>query len=156
MKRLMVLAILLLTAVLLPAPVPASHASAPDIASGGGRGTVDGTSPFSQFGFEVARHPDGSVTGHFNCLMAGASEFPGFDLMAVRGEVTEAVFTGTTVTFQGAGMFQTGNQGKSPATFRVVVTDGGPGVGTLQLTLLTPFEFVLPTEQVLNGVIDTN
>jgi hypothetical protein len=52
-------------------------------------------------------------------------------------------------------MFQTGNQGKSPATFRVVVTEGGPSVGTLHLTLLTPFEFVLPTEHVLNGQIDT-
>jgi hypothetical protein len=156
MKRLMVLVSLLL-ATLLPAVLPApAHASAPDVASGGGRGTVDGTTPFSQFGFQVARHVDGSVTGHFNCLMAGASEFPGFDLMAVRGRVTDVVFSGDTVTFEGAGMFQTGNQGKSPATFRVVVTDGGPGVGTLQLTLLTPFVFVLPTEYVLNGRIDTD
>jgi len=88
--------------------------------------------------------------------MAGASEFPGFDLMAVRGQVTDALFTGDTVTFEGAGMLQTGNLGKSPATFRVVVTDGGPGVGTLQLTLVTPFEFVQPTEHVLNGRIDTD
>jgi hypothetical protein len=123
--------------------------------SGGGRGTVDGSTPFSQFGFQVTRHDDGSVTGHFNCLMAGASEFPGFDLMAVRGQVTDAVFAGDEVTFEGTGMFQTGNQGKSPATFRVVVTEGGPGEGTLQLTLLTPFEFVLPTEYVLDGQIDT-
>jgi hypothetical protein len=154
MKRLLVPASPLLAAALLSVALPAaSHASAPDIVSGGGRGTVDGTSPFSQFGFEVTRHPDGSVTGHFNCLMAGASEFPGFDLMAVRGQVTDAVATGDSVTFDGVGMFQTGNQGKSAATFRVVVTDGGPGVGTLQLTLLTPFEFVLPTEYVLNGKI---
>ena len=52
-------------------------------------------------------------------------------------------------------MFQTGNQGKSAATFRVVVTEGGPGDGTLQLTLVTPVEFVLPTEFVPNGRIDT-
>jgi hypothetical protein len=51
-------------------------------------------------------------------------------------------------------MFQTGNQGKSSATFHVVVTDGGPGVGTLQLTLITPFFFALPTEHVLNGQIN--
>jgi hypothetical protein len=157
MKRLTVLANLALTAALVPALVLAPvQASAPDIASGGGRGTVDGTAPFSQFGFAVAHHPDGSITGHFNCLMAGASEFPGFDLMAVRGQVTDAVFADGAVTFEGAGMFQTGNQGKSPATFRVVIGEGGPGVGTLQLTLLTPFEFVLPTEYVLNGRIDTD
>ena len=150
MKRQMVLASLALAAALVSAPV---QASAPDIASGGGRGTVDGSAPFSQFGFQVARHADGSVNGHFNCLMAGASEFPGFDLMAVRGQVTDAAFADDAVTFEGSGMFQTGNQGKSAATFRVVVTEGGPGVGTLQLTLLTPFEFVLPTEYVLNGEI---
>jgi len=156
-KRLLVLASLAVAAALVQALVLVPvQASAPETASGGGRGTVDGTAPFSQFGFQVARHPDGSVTGHFNCLMAGASEFPGFDLMAVRGQVTDAVFADGAVTFEGTGMFQTGNQGKSPATFRVVVTDGGPGVGTLQLTLLTPFEFVLPTEYVLNGQIDTD
>jgi len=153
MKRLLVLAAVLAAAATLVS-TPA-HAAAPQSVSGGGRGTVDGVTPFSQFGLQVARHADGSVTGHFNCLMAGASQFPGFDLMAVRGEVTDAVFAGDTVTFEGTGMFQTGNQGKSPATFRVVVTEGGPGVGTLHLTLLTPFEFVLPTEHVLNRQIDT-
>lgn len=88
--------------------------------------------------------------------MAGASEFPGFDLMAVRGQVTSAVITSEGATIEGYGMFQTGNQGKSAASFRVVVTEGGPGVGTVQLTLLTPFEFVLPTEYVLNGQIETH
>jgi len=48
--------------------------------------------------------------------MAGASEFPGFDLMALRGRVSDAVFADDSVTFQDAGMFQTGNQGKPPAT----------------------------------------
>lgn len=152
MRRVLALAAVVLAAVMLvAAPV---QAAAPDTVNGGGRGTVDGVTPFSQFGFQVSRHADGSVTGQFNCLMAGASEFPGFDLMAVRGRVTDAVFAGDKVTFEGTGMFQTGNQGKSPATFRVVVTAGGPGDGTLQLTLLTPFEFVLPTESVLNGRID--
>jgi hypothetical protein len=154
MRRVLALAAVVLAAVMLvAAPV---QAAAPDRVNGGGRGTVDGVTPFSQFGFQVSRHADGSVTGQFNCLMAGASEFPGFDLMAVRGRVTDAVFTGDEVTFEGTGMFQTGNQGKSPATFRVVVTEGGPGEGTLQLTLLTPFEFVLPTESVLNGRIDVH
>ena len=133
--------------------VPAAAAAGPTIANGGGRGTVDGGTPFSQFGFSVTRSADGSVQGNFNCLMAGASQVPGFTLMAVRGQVTSAAISGSTASFDGVGMFQTGNQGKSPATFHVEVTAGGPGVGTLQLTLLTPFVFVLPTEHVLNGQI---
>lgn len=143
-------ATLLVSAVLFVSP---AAAIGPTVADGGGRGTVDGTNPFSQFGFGVMRSADGIVQGQFNCLMAGASEFPGFDLMAVRGQVTSVAVSGNTATFEGAGMFQTGNQGKEPATFRVVVTEGGPGVGTFQLTLLTPFLFVLPTETVLNGGI---
>ena len=151
MRRLLILsATLLMLAVLFASP---AVAVGPTVATGGGRGTVDGTNPFSQFGFVVIRTADGAVQGHFNCLMAGASEFPGFDLMAVRGQITSMVVSGSTATFEGAGMFQTGNQGKEPATFRVVVTEGGPGVGTFQLTLLTPFLFVMPTETVLNGNI---
>ena len=123
-------------------------------ANGGGRGTVDGTSAFSDFGFGLTT--DGGVQGHFNCLMAGSSQFPGFTLMAVRGQVTNAVVAGGAASFDGVGMFQTGNQGKSPATFHVEVTAGGPGVGTLQLTLLTPFFFPLPTERVLVGQISVS
>jgi hypothetical protein len=49
--------------------------------------------------------------------------------------------------------WQTGPGGTSPATFHVEVTAGDPRVGTLHLTLLTPFLFALPTEQALNGQI---
>ena len=121
-------------------------------ANGGGRGTVDGTSAFSDFGFGVTSD-SGGVQGSFNCLMAGSSQFPGFTLMAVRGQITSATIVGDSASFDGAGMFQTGNQGKAPATFHVEVTAGGPGVGTLQLTLLTPFFFPLPVEHVLVGRI---
>ncbi len=135
----------------LTALVAAPVASAAE-ANGGGHGTVDGTTPFSQFGFGV-RSEGGALTGHFNCLMAGASEFAGFDLMAVRGEVETAVIGSASAVLRGSGMLQTGNQGKEPATFTVVVTEGGPGVGTLQLTLWTPFVFVLRVERVLDGRI---
>jgi hypothetical protein len=57
-------------------------------ANGGGRGTVDGTNAFSDFGFGVTVSDNG-VQGHFDCLMAGSSQFPGFTLMAVRGQVHE-------------------------------------------------------------------
>lgn len=148
MRRLFL--VLVLVAATLP---PAAVGNAPTSVNGGGRGTVDGVHAFSQFGFEVSKAADGSVRGRFNCLMAGSSQFPGFTLMAVRGQVSSLSISGDTATFEGSGMFQTGNQGKSAATFRVVVSDGGPGVGTLQLTLLTPFLFVLPTERVLAGHI---
>jgi hypothetical protein len=132
--------------------VPAAAAAGPSVANGGGHGT-DGIRPFSQFGFGVTRSADGSVHGHFNCLMAGATRFPGFTLMAVRGQVTSGTIGSDSASFDGAGMLQTGNQGKFPATFHVDVTAGGPGVGTLHLTLLTPFFFDLPIEQVMNGQI---
>jgi hypothetical protein len=136
--------------------VPVTAAAGPGIASGGGRGTDDGVRPFSDFGFNVTRSTNGSVQGNFNCLMAGSSQFPGFTLMAVRGQVTSAVIGASTASFDGVGMFQTGNQGKAPASFHVDVTAGGPGVGTLHLTLLTPFFFDLPTEDVLTGQISVH
>jgi hypothetical protein len=151
MKRLLFLS----AALILSATLSASPAAAggPTVVNGGGQGTVDvdGT-PFSQFGFAVTLSADGSVHGQFNCLMAGASEVPGFNLMAVRGQVTSVVVSGNTATFGGTGMLQTGNQGKQAATFEVVVTEGGPGVGTFELTVLTPF-LDLPPETVLNGQI---
>jgi len=148
MRRLItVVALLIAIAALAPSAVAGLTAN------GGGHGTVDGVTPFSQFGLGVTVADDGFVRGQFNCLMAGASQFPGFTLMAVRGRVTSAVMTASAATFDGVGMLQTGNLGKSDATFHVVVTEGGPGVGTLQLTLMTPFLFVIPTERVLNGQI---
>jgi opacity protein-like surface antigen len=136
---------------------PAAMGDAPRSVNGGGRGTVDGVTAFSQFGFQVSQRADGSVRGHFNCLMAGSSRFPPFTLMAVRGEVTSLSISAGTATFEGSGMLQTGNQGKAAATFEVVVTGGGPGAGTLKLTvqptLLTPFVVSLPIERVLDGHI---
>jgi hypothetical protein len=152
MKRLLgAFAALLAACSLVPA---ASSAAGPVAATGGGRGTVDGVHAFSDFGFSVMRSTDGSVTGHFNCLMAGSSQFPGFTLMAVRGQVTHAAMGADSASFDGVGMFLApGVFDKSAATFHAVVTAGGPGVGTLHLTLLTPMFFDLPVEHVLRGQI---
>jgi hypothetical protein len=148
---------LLLVFVLVAVCVTPAAANGPVHVNGGGRGTVDGVNAFSQFGFQVSQAADGSVRGHFNCLMAGSSRFDPFTLMAVRGEVTNLSISGSMATFEGSGMLQTGNQGKSPATFRVVVTEGGPGVGTLQLTASTVLGLVvLPTEDVLTGHISVS
>src|SRR5207248_11480252 len=59
--------------------VPVASAAGPAVVTGGGRGTAEDRT-FSQFGFNVTRSGDGSVQGHFNCLMAGSSQFPGFTL----------------------------------------------------------------------------
>ncbi len=66
MKRLLLsarplLGLAALAALLVPAP--SAPAAAPASANGGGPGTVDGTTPFSQFGFGVTRAADGTVRG---------------------------------------------------------------------------------------------
>jgi len=156
MRRLLLLLVLVLVPALLPS---AAVGGAPTNVNGGGRGTVDGVTPFSQFGFQVSQSANGSVHGHFNCLMAGSSQFPGFTLMAVRGQVTSLSVAGGTATFEGSGTLiaQTGSpEKKFPVTFQVVVSAGGPGVGTLKLTAFAPSPFgtvALPVEEVLEGHI---
>src|SRR5213076_2726415 len=97
MKRLVAALAVLLAACAL---VPVASAAGPAVVTGGGRGTAEGRT-FSQFGFNVTRSADGSVEGHFNCLMAGSSQFPGFTLMAVRGQVTSATISAGEATFDG-------------------------------------------------------
>jgi hypothetical protein len=147
MKRLVgALAVLLAACALVPTGSSAASAAGP--------ATVDGVHAFSDFGFSVMRSSTGAVEGHFNCLMAGSSQFPGFTLMAVRGQVTQATMGAGSASFDGVGTFLApGVFDKSPATFHVEVTAGGPGVGELHLTLLTPMFFDLPVEHVLYGQI---
>jgi hypothetical protein len=153
MRKLPVTVIALLVAAALgPAAAAASGAV---VANGGGIGTVNGTDPFSHFGFGVRFAEDGSARGHFTCLMAGNATFPSFEpLMKVDGDVT----TGTAdladgaAEFTGAGTLNLGPSGRTNAVFRVRVTSGGAGVGTLRLTVLDP-SFPLPTEHILSGRI---
>jgi hypothetical protein len=150
MKRL--LTVLLAVVVLAP-----GHAAAADSVqvTGGGRGTLDGVHPFSQFGFGVSIGEGSSARGHFTCLMAGSSVFPGFEpLMKVDGDVTwgSVDVAAGTAEFRGSGTLNLGPSGTMPAVFVVDVTEGGAGVGTLRLTVTTP-DFPLPTETVLHGRI---
>jgi hypothetical protein len=122
-------------------------------ANGGGIGTIDGVTPFSHFGFgvEVA----GTVEGQFNCLMAGNAAFGGFEpLMKVSGTIDAGAVNPalSTAEFFGSGTLNLGPSGQMAATFFVSVTEGGPGVGTLQLTVLSP-PFPVPLEHVLHGSI---
>jgi len=133
---------------------PAAVAAGPVVANGGGIGTLDGVTPFSHFGFGVT-FSGGSVQGQFNCLMAGNAAFPGFEpLMKVSGAVTSGTVNAAlgTAAFDGSGTLNLGPSGRMPATFHVEVREGGPGVGTLHLTVLSP-PFPVPPEHVLHGYI---
>jgi hypothetical protein len=147
------LAVLLSAVVVLSATAEASAGS--PMASGGGRGTVDGVTAFSQFGFAVQFSAAGAATGSFNCLMAGSSAFPGFEpLMKVSGSVTGGSVDAAarTASFTGSGTLNLGPSGRMEALFLVSVREGGPGVGKLHLTVLVPF-FPVPEETVLTGLI---
>ena len=129
-----------------------------------GDGDIDG----SQFGIGVTiRTEDGSAQGHFLCLMAGRSDILGLSLMAVQGPVNTGTDNGSgSVSFSGVGTVNLGNGTIfSDIPFNVTVTAGGPGVGTLQLTVIGAFDGVpgdtlpgngnydLPVETVASGRI---
>ena len=108
-----------------------------------GDGDVDG----SHFGFAAVIAGDGSAQGHFTCLMAGNANFLGLHLMAVQGPVTSGALNGRN--FSGTATVKVLN-GFGPGVqsifrnipFVVTVTPGGPGVATLQLTVLGVFDGV--------------
>jgi len=151
-KFLLAAAVLLTIGVLGPAT---AVARAPVVLSGGGTGTFDGIHPGSQFGMGVVFR-SGTVQGHFNCVMAGRSAVTGLRLMKVDGQVT----TGTpdtkagTATFGGTGTLHM-NNATSQVEFTVNVVRGGPGVGTLQLTITGPpvGSLKLDVEHVVTGQI---
>src|SRR6266487_2886714 len=130
-------------------------ARAPVVVSGGGTGTFDGVHPGSQFGMAVVFR-GANVQGHFNCVMAGRSAFAGLRLMKVDGQVTagSANTAAGTATFSGTGTLHMNNK-KSQVAFIVNVTRGGPGVGTLQLTINGPPVGSLPlkVEHVATGQV---
>src|SRR5437667_3851798 len=130
-------------------------ASGPVILSGGGTGTFDGVHPGSQFGFGVV-WGSGLVRGHFNCVMAGRSAVPGLRSMKVDGQVSagSANLAGGTATFSGTGTLHMDSK-TSQVAFTVRVKAGGPGVGTLQLTVngQPVGSLVLGVETVATGQI---
>ena len=128
-------------------------ARSPVVLSGGGTGTFDGIHPGSQFGMGVVFR-GATVGGHFNCVTAGRSAFAGLRLMKVDGRVTggSANAAAGTATFSGVGTLHM-NNARSQVAFTVNVTHGGPGIGTLQLTVNGPPVglFPLPVEHVATG-----
>lgn len=120
-----------------------------------GDGDIDG----SQFGMGVIIE-GGSAKGHFECLMAGRSDFGGLHLMAVEGQV-DAGSASTALgiaTFSGSGTLHIDGN-KEDVNFVVNVQEGGPGVGKLQLTVTGidtpgfPPAVTFPPETVASGRI---
>lgn len=141
--------------------------------TGGGTGTFgadldgDGDIDGSQFGIGVTIRADDSAKGHFLCLMAGRSDILGLPVMAVQGSVDTGSDNGDgSITFSGVGSANLGNGTIfNGVPFTVTVTAGGPGGGTLQLTVIGAFDGVpgdtalgndnydLPIETVASGRI---
>ncbi len=157
----------------------AASAATPAHVNGGGTTTFgadldgDGDIEASQFSLHVTIDPSGGVRGNFNCLMAGRSDILGLGLMAVRGAVASASIDGDTVTMHGtatviltrASALFGAPAVKMQAPFTAVATAGGPGAGTLRLTVLGAFDggpgdltlgngnYDLPTETLVSGQI---
>jgi hypothetical protein len=173
MKRLAILAALMLTMALTLSPLPVAAQGTTRV-TGGGTGTFnadldgDGDIDGSQFGMTVAILGGGAAKGHFMCLMAGRSDILGLHLMAVKGKVGDgSVNADGSVSFSGVGTVNLGNGTLiQDITFAVTVTAGGPGTGTLQLTVIGAFDGVpgdtlpgnsnydLPVETVRSGQIE--
>jgi len=164
------IAVLVLGVVLAAAGLASAPAAAANFTQAGGGGTGSwtpaGTPPASQFGMGIRFHGAGVADGHFECLMAGSSAFPGFQFMGVEGRATAGTASATagTASFSGTGTLlyhfdgAAGPTQKATVQFSVTVTEGGPGVGTLQLTV-TGVPFVpggvaaFPPEWVSSGQI---
>jgi hypothetical protein len=150
-----------------------TRAEAPTMVTGGGIGTFnadldgDGDIDGSHFGFAVITGPGSSARGHFMCQMAGNADVLGLKLMLVEGRISRASFDNDgSVTFSGVGSVNLANgtvfRGMA---FEVTVTPGGPGEGTMQLTVFGAFDgvagdiapgdgnYTLPVETVASGVI---
>jgi hypothetical protein len=155
--------------------VSPSWATQSTMVTGGGTGTFsadldgDGEVDGSHFGFAVVKNPGGSVLGHFMCQMAGDKDFLGLKLMLVEGRVFGAFFTPASVIFSGTGSVNLANGTVFRGIpFTVTVSAGGPGVGTMQLTVIGAFDGVpgdtipgdsnysLPVEKVATGLISIN
>lgn len=130
--------------------------------NGGGTGTFnadldgDGDIDGSQFGIGVNFLDGDSAKGHFQCLMAGRSDILGLPLMAVEGKVSSGgVNPDGGATFGGTARVNLGNGTIfEDVPFTVTVTAGGPGVGTLTLTVVGAFDGVPGDTEVGNGDYD--
>jgi len=171
MQRLVTLLAMTLATVLMLAPYPVAARETTHV-TGGGTGTFgadldgDGEIDGSQFGMGVVISGS-TASGHFECLMAGRSDILGLPLMAVEGKVDNAIVNADgSVSFSGTASVNLANGDiLRDVPFEVTITAGGPGAGTLQLTVIGVFDGVpgdtisgngnydLPLETVTSGQI---
>jgi hypothetical protein len=149
------------------------------IVTGAGEGTFDadidgdGDIDGSYFGVAVHRVDHGrrsSVEGHFVCAMWGKTDVLGLPLMAVEGVVSSATMDleKPIVTLRGVGTVDLGTGPSGFFTnvpFQVRIREGGPGIGSIKLTVIGTFDGVpgdtepgngnydLPVEKVFSGHI---
>jgi hypothetical protein len=143
-----------------------SAATSPSVQTTGGGTTtfgvdLDGNGAInsSHFGFAAIIANDGSAHGHFMCLMAGNAEILGLKLMAVQGPVTfgspDGTSFGGTATVKVFHAFGNGRESSfDNVPYSVVVTPGGVGVGTLQMTVSGIFDGVAGDVVLGNGDYD--
>ena len=142
-----------------------ASASAAVHAAGGGTTTFgvdldgDGLVNLTHFGFTAVISPDHTAQGHFTCLMAGNAVFLGLKLMAVQGRVTAGEPDGTsfggTATVKVLQAFGNGQASfLQNVPYSVTISPGGPGVGTLQLTVHGVFDGVAGDIAPGNGDYD--
>jgi hypothetical protein len=132
-------------------------------------GDIDG----SYFGIAVHQFKHGRqswIGGHFVCAMWGKTDVLNLPLMAVEGVVVSATTDPKkrVVTFHGVGTVDLGSGPSgfyNDVPFDVRVVEGGPGIGSIQLTVIGAFDGVpgdtkvgnnnydLPVEKVMSGHI---
>lgn len=170
--RKLLIALTALAAAAILAAAPAAG-QGPIVVNGGGTGSFfgdvdgDGDIEASQFGLGATILGGGAARGHFECLMAGRSDIFGLPLMAVGGRVTGGSTLGAgSVQLSGTGTVNLGNGTIFRGVgFQVVLVDGGPGSGSLQLTVFGAFDGIpgdtvpgngnydLPAESITSGQI---
>lgn len=148
---------LIVTAAILLSVGP-TRAAEPTTVTGGGTGSFgadldgDGDIDGSHFGFAVIQGPGASVRGHFMCQMAGNADFLGLKLMLVEGRVSRALLTADGAAVSGTGSVNLGDGTVFRGVpFVVSVTPGGPGAGTMQLTVIGAFDGVPGDTQLGDG-----
>jgi hypothetical protein len=141
----------MLAAVVAAALLLLGTAAQPSLASAGHHLSGGGTASISQVAMNVHFSASGSVSGTFECLMAGRSAFvlPGFGLahsMIVHASPTAGWVSGTQVNFSGPGRLSLDGHVHQDIHIDVQVD---VATQTFQLTVLEVG--AMPVETMLSG-----
>ena len=117
---------------------------------------TDGNPDGSYFGL-VAELGGAAAKGHFVCAMWGKTKFMDLPLMGVEGRIQSADMSPDgSVSLEGTGTVDMGSADKffEDVPFKVRVMPGGPGTGSLQLTVIGSFDGAPGDIQPDNGNYD--